>query len=83
MSCVPKSVLIHTRQNFRMLVSLLDSDPFLGRILTGRVISGQVRANDTVQALVYRSPEQLEQDSLSGAEPVKPEQARVGSERMY
>src|SRR6476469_7337721 len=31
---------------FRMLATLLDRDPFLGRILTGRVESGTVRVND-------------------------------------
>ena len=36
---------------FRMLATLIESDPFLGRILTGRIASGSVRANDTVQVL--------------------------------
>ena len=36
---------------FAMLATLLDSDPFLGRCLTGRVIQGQAKVNDTVQAL--------------------------------
>ncbi|MFL6744250.1 MAG: translational GTPase TypA [Sphingomicrobium sp.] len=36
---------------FRMLATLLDRDPFLGRILTGRVESGTVRVNDPIRAL--------------------------------
>ena len=36
---------------FRMLVTTLESDPFLGRILTGRIQSGVVRPNMTVKAL--------------------------------
>ncbi len=36
---------------FRMLATLLDRDPFLGRILTGRVESGTIRVNDPIRAL--------------------------------
>ena len=36
---------------FRMLASLLDADPFLGRTLTGKVYDGTIRPNQTVQAL--------------------------------
>ncbi|MFL6841445.1 MAG: translational GTPase TypA [Sphingomicrobium sp.] len=36
---------------FRMLATLLDRDPFLGRILTGRVDSGTIRVNDPIRAL--------------------------------
>ncbi|MEX2615444.1 MAG: translational GTPase TypA [Alphaproteobacteria bacterium] len=36
---------------FRMLATTLESDPFLGRILTGRIESGTVRENMTVKAL--------------------------------
>lgn len=36
---------------FAMLATLLDSDPFLGRCLTGRVIQGTAKVNDTVKAL--------------------------------
>ncbi|HBR69162.1 MAG TPA: translational GTPase TypA, partial [Rhodospirillaceae bacterium] len=36
---------------FAMLVTLLDSDPFLGRCLTGRVIQGSAKVNDTVKAI--------------------------------
>jgi len=36
---------------FRMLATLLSSDPFLGRVLTGRIESGRVSMGDTVKAL--------------------------------
>lgn len=36
---------------FAMLATLLDSDPYLGRCLTGRVISGVAKVNSTVKAM--------------------------------
>ncbi len=41
------------RQNedFRMLATTLGNDPFVGRILTGRVESGKIKVGATVQAL--------------------------------
>ncbi len=36
---------------FSMLVTLLESDPFLGRVLTGRVYSGKGRINMPVKAI--------------------------------
>ena len=36
---------------FSMLATILESDPYLGRVLTGRVESGRVRPNMTVKAL--------------------------------
>ena len=36
---------------FALLATLLDSDPYLGRCLTGRVIQGRANVNDTVKAL--------------------------------
>ena len=36
---------------FAMLATLLDSDPFLGRCLTGRVLHGSAKVNDAVKAL--------------------------------
>lgn len=36
---------------FAMLATLLDSDPFLGRCLTGRVEQGSAKVNDTVRAI--------------------------------
>ena len=36
---------------FRMLATTLDADPFLGRILTGRITSGMVKPNQPLKAL--------------------------------
>jgi GTP-binding protein len=36
---------------FRMLVTTIEANPFLGRVLTGRVRSGSVKANQSVRAL--------------------------------
>ena len=36
---------------FKMLVTTLESDPYLGRVLTGRIASGSLAANGTIQAL--------------------------------
>ncbi|MGB3720277.1 MAG: translational GTPase TypA [Proteobacteria bacterium] len=36
---------------FRMLATTLEVDPYLGRILTGRITSGTVRPNQTIKAL--------------------------------
>ncbi|HEU4518696.1 MAG TPA: translational GTPase TypA [Microvirga sp.] len=36
---------------FRMLGTILEANPFLGRIVTGRITSGEVRPNQTVKVL--------------------------------
>jgi len=36
---------------FRMLGTILEANPYLGRIVTGRIFSGSVRANQTVKVL--------------------------------
>ncbi len=36
---------------FSMIATLLDADPYLGRVLTGRVQSGRLAHNDTIHAL--------------------------------
>ena len=35
----------------RMLATTLEVDPYLGRILTGRITSGKIQANQTIKAL--------------------------------
>ncbi len=40
-----------TDEDFRMLATTLGADPFVGRILTGRVESGHLKVGATVQAL--------------------------------
>ncbi len=41
----------HKDEPFRMLATTLGSDPFIGRILTGRVESGSLKAGDSLKAL--------------------------------
>jgi len=36
---------------FRLLATTLEADPYLGRILTGRITSGSIRPNQTVKAM--------------------------------
>ena len=59
----PKQI---TRQAepFRMLATTLSADPFIGRILTGRVESGTLRAGETIKAL-SRTGERIEQFRVS------------------
>ncbi|MEA2839331.1 MAG: GTP-binding protein [Methylobacteriaceae bacterium] len=50
-------VLMHVKQptveegGFRMLGTLLEANPYLGRIITGRVFAGSVKPNQPVKAL--------------------------------
>jgi GTP-binding protein len=36
---------------FKMLATTLEADPYLGRILTGRIISGSIKPNQTIKAM--------------------------------
>ena len=47
-------------EDFRMLATTLGADPFVGRILTGRVESGRLKVGATVQALT-RVGQKIEQ----------------------
>ena len=68
---------------FRMLVTTLNSDPYLGRILTGRVESGTLNVNAPIKAL-SREGKLIEQAraskllSFRGLERVPIEQAVAG-----
>jgi len=42
---------LDTESDFSMLVTTLEADNFLGRILTGRVESGKIKVGDSLQAL--------------------------------
>jgi len=55
----PKQIA-RTDDDFRMLATTLGSDPFVGRILTGRVESGKLSVGATVQALT-RHGQKIEQ----------------------
>ena len=59
----PKQVA-HENDDFRMLAPTLSADPFLGRILTGRVESGRIKVGATVQAL-SRVGQKVEQFRVS------------------
>ena len=43
--------MAHRDEPFRMLATTLGADPFIGRILTGRVEAGTLKAGETVKAL--------------------------------
>ncbi|MFQ6549004.1 translational GTPase TypA [Aestuariibius sp. 2305UL40-4] len=45
---------------FRMLATTLAADPFIGRLLTGRIESGSLKAGDTLKSL-SRTGEKIEQ----------------------
>ncbi|GHA23930.1 GTP-binding protein [Devosia pacifica] len=49
---------------FRMLVTTIERNPFLGRILTGRIFSGTAKAGETVHAL-SRDGKQVEKGRIS------------------
>ena len=59
----PKQVARRS-EPFQMLATTLSADPFIGRILTGRVESGTLRAGETIKA-ISRSGEKLEQFRVS------------------
>ncbi len=49
---------------FRMLTTILESDPFLGRVLTGRVESGRIRVNAGARVL-SRDGKRVEEGRLT------------------
>lgn len=68
---------------FRMLVTTIEANPFLGRVLTGRVRSGTIKANQAVKALA-RDGKTMEQGRVSkvlafrGLERVPVDEAEAG-----
>ena len=68
---------------FSMLVTILEADPYLGRILTGRVQSGSAKMNMPIKSMNGSNP-QIEQGRLTkilsfrGLERTPVEEARVG-----
>jgi GTP-binding protein len=42
---------VEPNKPFAMLATLLDSDPYIGRCLTGRVLQGTARVNESVKAI--------------------------------
>ncbi|MEL6572915.1 MAG: translational GTPase TypA [Pseudomonadota bacterium] len=56
--------ITRTAEPFQMLATTLSADPFIGRILTGRVEAGTLRAGDTIKAMT-REGEKIEQFRVS------------------
>jgi GTP-binding protein len=52
----PQPVRRRTEQ-FALLATMLDADPFLGRVLTGRIESGRVSVGDNVKAMTREGVE--------------------------
>lgn len=62
---VPEPAQISRRaEPFQMLATTLSADPFIGRILTGRVEAGTLRAGETIKAIT-RDGERIEQFRVS------------------
>ncbi|RGP37640.1 translational GTPase TypA [Pseudotabrizicola alkalilacus] len=65
LSHVPAPAQIARRaEPFQMLATTLSADPFIGRILTGRVEAGTLRAGETIKAL-SRNGDRIEQFRVS------------------
>jgi GTP-binding protein len=68
---------------FRMIGTILEANPYLGRIITGRITSGTVKANQSVKALT-RDGKVIEQGRVSkilafrGIERVAIDEAEAG-----
>ena len=60
----PPKQIARAGEPFQMLATTLSADPFLGRLLTGRVEAGRAKAGDTVKAL-SRDGERIEQFRIS------------------
>ena len=60
----PPRQIARQSEPFQMLATTLGSDPFIGRILTGRVEAGRAKAGDTIKALA-RDGERIEQFRIS------------------
>ncbi len=62
---VPEPTPVQRREEkFALLVTMLDADPFLGRVLTGRVESGRIAVGDTVKSM-SRDGKELERGRLT------------------
>ncbi len=62
---VPEPEPVKNRnEKFALLVTMLDADPFLGRVLTGRVESGHISVGETVRSM-SRDGKELERGRLT------------------
>ena len=68
---------------FRMLATMIESDAYLGRLLTGKITSGTITPNQTISAL-HHDGERIEQGrisqvlSFSGLDRMPVESAKAG-----
>nr|WP_137677854.1 translational GTPase TypA [Parerythrobacter lutipelagi] len=74
---------LETSGPFSFLATLLDRDPFMGRVLTGRVQSGTIRVNDPIHAIdmdgkVVETGRATKLMSFDGLERVPVESAQAG-----
>jgi len=60
----PPAQIARRHEPFQMLATTLSADPFIGRILTGRVEAGTLRAGETIKAIT-RDSERIEQFRVS------------------
>ncbi|MDP2085775.1 MAG: translational GTPase TypA [Gemmobacter sp.] len=60
----PPKQIARAGEPFRMLATTLGADPFIGRILTGRVESGRLTVGESIKAL-SRTGERIEQFRVS------------------
>ncbi|MCO4841947.1 MAG: translational GTPase TypA [Yoonia sp.] len=60
----PPAQLSRRDEKFQMLATTLSADPFIGRILTGRVEAGTLRAGETIKSMT-RDGEKIEQFRVS------------------
>ena len=80
---VPAPRVDSADEPFRMLATTLEANPYLGRLLTGRIQSGRVKPNMAIKAL-SRDGKMLEQGRISkvlafrGLERVPVEEAEAG-----
>ena len=56
---------VEDSSDFKMLVTLLEQDQYLGRILTGKILSGTANINDAVHALRPRADTEIERSRLT------------------
>eukprot|EP00238_Polyblepharides_amylifera_P002805 CAMPEP_0196580432 /NCGR_PEP_ID=MMETSP1081-20130531/28625_1 /TAXON_ID=36882 /ORGANISM="Pyramimonas amylifera, Strain CCMP720" /LENGTH=657 /DNA_ID=CAMNT_0041900295 /DNA_START=132 /DNA_END=2106 /DNA_ORIENTATION=+ len=69
---------------FRMLVSMIERDPFLGRLVTGRVHSGALKIGDRMQSLLCSGEGRREEGRITkiftrqGMGKIALEEAKVG-----
>lgn len=59
-----KPPVCYPDEPFKMLATTIESDPFLGRILTGRIHSGKIKQNQVIKAINMKG-EEIERTRVS------------------